>query len=156
MFTMYLYWSKIYLAAQRLLVCNTKCLASQFSILNFFCPNCGPPPCSCACLVGSVPWLEAGIAWEVQLETEIALRPGAVLPRFAAWSLTCNICTDFLKAVATFFHHLNWSFHHWLLERKIHCHGLLPGNGLAFHWCLMRSGCMSDLDLYQEVLFMLI
>lgn len=32
--------------------------------------KCGLPSCQCDCLH----WLEAGIAWEVQLETEIALR----------------------------------------------------------------------------------
>lgn len=68
-----------------------------------------------------------------------------------------HICSGFLKAVATFFHHLNWTFHRWLLEGEKHCHGLLPGNGLAFHWCLMRRRRRrweSGLDLCQEVVFL--
>lgn len=46
---------------------------------------------------GSLQWLEAGIAWEVQLETEIARSPTLRNHKFAAWSLICTYAQIFKK-----------------------------------------------------------
>lgn len=131
------------------LLCNIFTGILQSLPLKFFtyCPTVVHHPASVPACTGALQWLEAGIAWEVQLETEIALSPALCSQGLPHGHLPAHLQWFFLKAVATFFHHLNWSFHRWLLNREIHCHGLLPGNGLA----LMRGRWESGLDLYQEV-----
>lgn len=103
-------------------------------------------------------WLEAGIAWEVQLETEIALSSALCSQHLPHGHLPAHVpgYFFFFKEVATFFHHLNWSSHQWLLESITQCHGLLPSSGLAFHWCLMKRRQEAGLDLCQEVITLLI
>ena len=62
-------------AVQSLSKCDLKCMHSQFCVLKFFmnCPTVVHHPACVPACAGFLQWLEAGIAWEVQLETEIVV-----------------------------------------------------------------------------------